>query len=243
MYSFLDLEPVCCSMYSSNCCFLTYIQISQEADKVVWYSHLFRNFPQFVAIHSQRLWRNQYNRNRCFTVTSLLFLKYKFISFHWRLITLQYYFANRGLSSQGYCFSSSHGWMWELDCEESWALKNWWCWTAVLEKTLESPLDCQEIKVVHPKGDQSWIFIGRTDAEAEAPIFGPPDAKNWLIRKDFDAGKNWRQEKGPTEDEMVGWHHWPMDISLSKLWEMVKDRKACHVAVHGVTKSQTQLSD
>ena len=99
--------------------------------------------------------------------------------------------------------------MLELDCEEGWAPKNWCFWTVMLEKTLESPLDSKEIKPVHPKGDQSWIFIGRTDAEAEAPISWPPDAKNWLLRKDPDSGKDWRQEeKGMTEDEIVGWHHW-----------------------------------
>ena len=106
-------------------------------------------------------------------------------------------------------FSSSHVWMWELDYKESWALKNWYFWIVVLEKTLESPLDCMEIQPVHPKGNQFWIFIGRTDAEAEAPILWLPDVKNWLIWKDPDAGKDWRQEeKGMTEDEMVGWHHW-----------------------------------
>ena len=99
--------------------------------------------------------------------------------------------------------------MWELACEESWAPKNWCFWTVVLEKTLESPLDCQEIQPVHPKGNQSWIFIGRTDVEAETPIFWLPDAKSWLIWKDPDARKDWGQEeKGTTEDEMVGWHHW-----------------------------------
>ena len=118
----------------------------------------------------------------------------------------RHYFANKGPSSQGYGFSSSHVWMWELDCEESWVLKNWCFWAVVLEKTLESPLDCKEIQPVHPKGNQSWIFVGRTDAEAETPILWPPDAKNWLIGK--DPGKDWRQEeKGMTEDEMVGWHH------------------------------------
>ena len=97
--------------------------------------------------------------------------------------------------------------MWELNHKKSWVLKNWCFWTVVLEKTLESPLDCEEIQPVHPKGNQSWIF-GRTDAEAEVPILWPPDAKNWLIGKDPDAGKDWRQEeKGMTEDEMVGWHH------------------------------------
>ena len=99
--------------------------------------------------------------------------------------------------------------VWELDCEEGWALKNWCFWTVVLEKTLESPLDCKEIQLVHPKGNQFWIFIGRTDAEAETPVLWPPDAKNQLIGKDPDAGKDWRwEEKGTTEDEMVGWHHW-----------------------------------
>ena len=112
-------------------------------------------------------------------------------------------------SSQSYVFSSSHIWMWELDYKESWALKNWFFWTMVLEKTLESPLDWKEIQTVHPKGNQSWIFIGRTDVEVETLIFQPPDAKNWLIWKDPDAGKDWRQEeKGMTEAEMVGWHHW-----------------------------------
>ena len=98
--------------------------------------------------------------------------------------------------------------MWELDYKESWALKNWCFWTVVLEKTLESPLDCKKIQPVHSKGDQSWVFIGRTDAEAETPILWPPHVKSWLIGKDSDAGKNWGQEeKGTTEDEMAGWHH------------------------------------
>jgi len=119
-----------------------------------------------------------------------------------------HYFSNKGPSSQSYGCSSSHVWMWELDHKESWAPKNWCFWTAVLEKTLESPLDCKEIKPVNLKGNQSWIFIRRTDAEAEAPILCPPDAKNWLIGKDPDAEKNWRwEEKETREDEMVGWHH------------------------------------
>ena len=118
------------------------------------------------------------------------------------------YFANKGPSSQGNGFSSGHVWMWELDCEESWAPKDWCFWNVVLEKTLESPLDYKEIQTVHPKGNQFWIFIGRTVAEAETQILWLPDAKNSLIGKDPDAGKDWRQEeKGMTEDEMVGWHH------------------------------------
>ena len=122
---------------------------------------------------------------------------------------LRHYFANKGLSSQGYGFSSGHVWMWELDYKESWAPKNWCFWTVVLENTLESSLDHEEIQPAHPKGNQSWIFIGRTDAEAETPVLCPPDAKSWLTRKDPDAGKDWRrEEKGMTEDKMVGWHHW-----------------------------------
>ena len=118
-------------------------------------------------------------------------------------------FANKALSSQSYGFSSSYVWIWELDYKESWVPKNWCFWTVVLEKTLESPLDCKESQTVHPKGDQSWVFIGRTDVEAETPIFWPPHVKGWLIGKDSDAGRDWGQEeKGMTEDEMVGWHHW-----------------------------------
>ena len=107
----------------------------------------------------------------------------------------RHYFANKGPSSQGYGFFSGHVWMWELDYKESWAPKNWWFWTVILEKTLESPLDCKEIQPVHPKGDQSWVFIWRTDVEAEIPILWPPDVKSWLIWKDPDAGKDWGQEE------------------------------------------------
>ena len=119
----------------------------------------------------------------------------------------RHYLANKSPSSQSYGFSSSHVWMWELDYKEGWAWKNWCFWTVVLEKTLKSLLDCKEIQPVHPKGDQSWVFIGGTDIEAEIPILWPPD-KNWLIWKDPDAGKDWGQEeKGTTEDKMVEWHH------------------------------------
>ena len=117
-------------------------------------------------------------------------------------------FVDKGLSSQSYGFSSSHVWMWELVHKEGWAPKNWCFRTVVLEKTLESPFSCKEITAVHPKGNQSWTFIGRTDADAETPILWPPDVNSPLIWKDPDAGKDWRQEeKGTTEDEMVGWHH------------------------------------
>ena len=111
-------------------------------------------------------------------------------------------------SSQGYGFSSVHVWIWELDYKESWAPKNWCFWTVVLEKTLEGPLDCKGIQPVHPKRDQSWVFIGRTDAEAETPILWPSHGKSWLLGKDPDAGRDWgRRRKGTTEDEMAGWHH------------------------------------
>ena len=122
-----------------------------------------------------------------------------------RIKKQRHYIANKCLSIQSYGFSSSHLWTWKLDHKESWTLKNWCFSTVVLEKTLESPLDCKEIKPVYLKGNQPWIFIGETDAEAEAPVLWPPDGKNWLTGKDPDAGKDWRQEeKGTTEDEMVG---------------------------------------
>ena len=121
----------------------------------------------------------------------------------------RHHLADKGSFSQSYGFSSRHVRMWELDHKGVWAPKNWCFWTVVLEKTLESPLDCKEIKPVHPKGNQPWTFIGRTDAEAEASKLWPPDAKNGLIGKDPDAGKDWGQEeKGKTEDDMAGWHHW-----------------------------------
>ena len=149
-----------------------------------------------------------------------------------------------GPFSQSYGFSSCHVWMWELYHKEGWVPKNWCFQIVMLEETLESPLDCKEIKPVNPKGNQPWIFFGRTDAEVEAPILWAPDMKSRFIGKDHDAGKDWEQkDKGATEDEMVGWHHQLSDMSLSKLWEMVKDREAWRAAVHWVTKGETWLSD
>ena len=124
------------------------------------------------------------------------------------ILKSRHYFADKDPSSQSYGFSSSHVWLWELDYKESWMLKNWCFSTVVLEKILKRLLHCKEIQPVHPEGNPSWMFIGRTDAEAETAIFWPPDVKNWLTRKDPDAGKDWRQaEKGMTENAMVGWHH------------------------------------
>ena len=144
---------------------------------------------------------------------------------------------------QSYAFPSGRVWMWELDCEESWTPTNWCFWTVVLEKTLESPLDCKEIQPVHPNGDQSWIFIGSTDAEAEVPILWPPDVKSQLTGKDPD-GKDWRQEKrGITEAEMVGWHHRLNGHEFEQTLGDGEGREAWCTAVHGVAKRQTWLKD
>ena len=151
------------------------------------------------------------------------------------------HFTDKDLCSQSYGFSSSHVWMWELDYKEGWVLKNWCFWIVVLEKTLESPLVCKEIKLVNPKGNQPWIF---SDAEDEVPILWPPDAKSRIIGKDPDAGKDWRQKKKrAAEMRWLDTITDSVDMSLNKLQEMVKDRESWNVAVHGVTKILTWLSD
>ena len=156
----------------------------------------------------------------------------------------KHHFADKCPSSQSYGYSSSHVWMWELDHKVGWGPKNWCFWTVGMEKTLENPLDSKEINLVNTKGNQPWIVIGKTGAEAEAPIFWPPDIKSQLTGKDSDAGKDWKQEKRGWQrmrwlDDIID----SMDLSLSQLWEMVKDRKAWRAAVHELTKSGARLSD
>ena len=181
--------------------FSTWIETSSPCGQVPYLSHQgstdefnFRQIPSY-----------------CILEIVLSHASFKFPLAHWYFLNSDflYYLANKGLSSQSYCFSSSLVWMWELDNKESWMLNNWCFWTMVLEKTLESPFNFKEIQPVYPKGNQHWTFIGRTDAEAETPTLWAPDVKKWLTGKDPDAGKDWRrEEKGTAEDEMVRWHHW-----------------------------------
>ena len=156
----------------------------------------------------------------------------------------RHYFVNKGPSSQGYGFSCGHVWMWEIDCKESWALKNWCFWTVVLEKTLESPLDYKEIQPVHPRENQSFLFIGGSDLEVKIPVFWPPDANSWLIWKDPDVGKDWGQEeKGTIEDEMVGWHHWLNEHGFGCTSGAGDGQGGLACWGSWVTKSRARLSD
>ena len=214
------------------CCFLSCIQVSQEEGKVVEYSHLFKNFPQFVVIY---------------TVKGFSVVNEAEVDFFFFWLPA----SSLPLTTQGpiHCpgalrFSNSHVRMWELDHIEGWVLKNWYLWIVFLEKALESPLDSKEIKPVNPKGYQSWMFIRKTEARAEAPILWPPNVKSRLTGKDPDAGKDWSQEeKGVTEDEMVGCQHQLSWHEFEKTPGDGEGQGSLVCCSPWITKSQTGLSD
>ena len=175
-------------------------------------------------------------------LTDTCFLEKSYDKPRQRIQKQRHYFANKVPCSQGYGFSSGQVWVWELDCEDSWALKNWCFWTVVLEKTLESPMDCKEIHPVHPKGDQSWMFIGRTDAEAETPILSPLDIRVDSLEKSLMLGGiGGRGQRG---QQRMRWRDGIlMHMSLGELWVLVMDRQAWHAVIHGIAKSWKRLSD